>query len=173
MRIRKNLALGVRFPPAAHTFMLAKLYRKLSDKLSKPQKDESQIWRNVATLWGLVFFIIILIDFVQENAIAHSKLLLPISTIYIVVLTIYAGEKEFERWYEVYQGRHPGELFVFAWTGLMIFLILGALLWQRHEYELPEPVTAAYLAVLGVLIITRRSKALHEERKEMRKHRSN
>ena len=145
-------------------------YHKLSDKLSKLKKYESQIWRNVAALWSIIFFIVIAVDFFQENALYHAKLMMPLSTIYVVVLAIYAGEKEFERWYEMYEGRHPGELFVFAWTALMIFLIIGSSVSRNHAYEIPEPVTAAYLAVLGILIITRRSKALYEERREMKKH---
>jgi hypothetical protein len=38
------------------------------------------------------------------------------SVVYIGVLGLFASTKEFDRWYDLHESRHPGELFVIAWT---------------------------------------------------------
>ncbi len=119
-------------------------------------KNNPKMWRYLANFWTVVFYIFIIIDFIKNNAL--DKFLGPLAAIYIATLAIYAGEKEFERWHELYKGRHPGEVFIILWTILMTGLFAADFIMQKH-YKMPGEITAVYIAVLGVLAITRKSKS--------------
>ena len=82
--------------------------------------------------------------------------------IYVALLAIYAGDKEFERWHRAHQSAHPGEIFVGAWTVLVFgILILDFIL--DKPYRISGEVVSAYIAVLSILAITRRSKMLYKK----------
>ena len=83
-----------------------------------------------------------------------------LAAVYISVLAIYVGNKEFERWYNRHQGQHPGEMFVIIWTVVMLGLLMGDML-LGPNYEVPGAVVSSYIAVLTILAITRKSKQLY------------
>jgi len=58
--------------------------------------------------------VVIILDFISVNH--YSDLLDLVAVIYIAILSIYAGTKEFERWFSHYNAHHPGEVFIVSWT---------------------------------------------------------
>ena len=119
--------------------------------------------RYLVNIWTLVLFISIIFDFFEVNLFEHA--LGPIAAIYVGALVIYSAEKEFERWTEYYDGRHPGEIYVVCWTILMILLILASF-FINHEYKIPSEIVSTYIAVIGVMAFTSKSKAFFFQRRK-------
>ena len=124
---------------------------------------ETRLWRWVVNVWTFVIFFFIIADFVREGAL--DNILGPIAAIYIATLSIYSAEKEFGRWRFYSIGRHPGELYVFAWTALMIGMF-GWIFLSRSEYRMSPEIFSTYIVVIGILAVTRKSKILFNERGE-------
>ena len=118
-------------------------------------------WQYLANFWSIVFFVVVVYDFIFDNAVAGA--LEVIAFIYIGTLAIYVGNKEFERWYNRHKDQHPGEMFVIAWT-LLIFILLALTLILNKNYRIPSAVISSYIAVLTILAITEKSKSLHRRR---------
>lgn len=115
-------------------------------------------WRKLINAWSILLFLMIIADFIGKNA--YEGILSAISVIYVSVLAIYVSNKEFERWYDRHEGNHPGELFVVIWSiliGALIILdfICGA------DYSIPGSLISSYIAVLTILVITKKSKELY------------
>lgn len=123
-------------------------------------------WRYFVNSWLFFLFIIATLDFITDNG--FSNIVGPIAAIYAASLAIYSAEKEFERWQEYYEGRHPGELYVILWTILIVlFLILTAVF--HKPYHLPPEILSTYIVVLGILAITKKSKLYYKEKKTGKK----
>ena len=123
-------------------------------------RDE-RVWRFLCTAWTIVFMAFILVDFFSFHR--YENLTTPFAAIYGGVLTLYAGTKEFDRWYDIHDGRHPGELFVGGWTAL-IFIMFGFMIVKGETYVIPPEVVASYILVLSVFALTQKSKQLHRRR---------
>ena len=119
-------------------------------------------WRYATNIWSLLCYAAIIYDFLHDHAL--GDLLPSILVIYVALLTIYAGAKEFERWFEVYDSRHPGEFFVIGWTILMVGIIVTKILLHKF-YPIPGEVIATYIAVLSIMAITEKSKRLKFRKK--------
>lgn len=115
------------------------------------------------TLWTGVIYAAIILNFVRENA--YEKSLDALLVVYIALLAIYAGDKEFERWHDHHTTRHPGEIFVFFWTVLVIAMAACQFIFDKPS-ALTSEVVATYIAVLSVLAVTRRSRSLYEKKKK-------
>ena len=113
-------------------------------------------------LWSLLVFAAIIFNFIKNGS--YDGQMDALLVIYIALLAIYAGDKEFERWHDKHQSRHPGEIFVFAWTILMVGLVACQFIFEKKS-GLTSDVVAAYIAVLSVLAVTRRSRALYAKRR--------
>ncbi len=120
--------------------------------------NSSSLWRYLVYFWTLVFYTVIIFDLVKGNALV--KCLGPLAAIYIGILAIYAGQKEFERWCHIHDGHHPGELFVIGWT-ILVFGLWVLDLFLGSFYKLPEILIYTYIAVLSVLAITIKSKKIY------------
>jgi uncharacterized BrkB/YihY/UPF0761 family membrane protein len=83
-----------------------------------------------------------------------------LSVIYAGMLTIYAGTKEFDRWYDFHDGRHPGELFVIGWT-MLLFVLFGATFFFPKTYHVASETIANYILVLTIFALTQKSKQMH------------
>ncbi|MBN2884379.1 hypothetical protein JXE04_00425 [Patescibacteria group bacterium] len=125
--------------------------------------NEFRFWRGLINVWSILFFTIIISDFFYANA--YIGALNAIATIYVSILAIYVSNKEFERWYDRHQESHPGEVFVIMWTGIVITLLALDFIYGA-AYELPASVISAYIAVLTILVITRKSKELYKLQKK-------
>lgn len=124
--------------------------------------ESEKIWRMLANFWTVVLIVFLIMDFFSFNK--HEYLTPIFSVIYTSVLSFYVGTKEFERWCDYYEGRHPGELFIIVWTALMIFLfsvkfVLGG------QYTISPEVVADYLIVLSLFALTQRSKKLCKKKR--------
>lgn len=116
-------------------------------------------WRHLINAWSLLFFFVIIFDLFAGNA--PEEILNVVSIIYIGTLTIYVSNKEFERWYDNHHRQHPGEIFVIAWSILMVILIIADFV-VRDYYHIPTSVVSSYIAVLTILAVTRKSKQTYQ-----------
>ena len=112
--------------------------------------------------WTVILFAIIVNDFASNNA--NPGLIAPACAIYTAVLGIYSADKEFMRWnHQKRGGPHPGEIFVIFWTALIVSIMITDFV-QSRTYVMPDEITTTYIIVLGILVLTARSKALFRER---------
>jgi hypothetical protein len=132
-------------------------------------RDE-KIWRILTNFWTVIFILFLIANFFLMDK--YEYLIAPFSVIYVGVLGLYAGTKEFDRWYELHEGRHPGELFVVAWT-VVIFALIVLSLVLGEDYKVSSEAIADYIMVLSVFALTQKSKSLHRERKEKIKSKKN
>lgn len=101
-------------------------------------------------------------DFYENNGFASFTT--PLLVLYIAVLAVYAGNKEFERWCRMHKSARPGEVFVIAWTILIMTIFILTVVLDK-PYKISNEIISAYIAVLGILAITRRSKILYQIKK--------
>jgi hypothetical protein len=125
--------------------------------------SSERIWRTLAHFWMAGMIGAGELDLLMGGPLRGA--LDAMAIIYVAVLSMYAGTKEFSRWHEMYKsGHHPGELMVGIWT-----IFMGALFFEkaffRQDYYIPAGVVSAYIAVLSIFAITTRSKSEHEKRK--------
>lgn len=129
-------------------------------------KNDFRFWRQLINVWSFIFFALIISDFFHANA--YEEILNAIGTIYVSILAIYVSNKEFERWYDQHEESHPGEIFVVIWSALVISLLILDYFYGE-AYKLPSAVVSAYIAVLTILVITRKSKELYHLRSQKKK----
>lgn len=121
-------------------------------------RNNGKFWRYLTNFWAVIIYIVVVFDFIKNNA--FGEILGPLAAIYIAILAIYVGDKEFERWHHLHQNRHPGELFVIMWS-ILIFIIMITDFILSKSYKMPSEVISVYIAVLGILAITKKSKSLY------------
>ena len=122
-------------------------------------KDE-KVWRTLSYVWTVVFIIFLIFNFLNKDI--YEGIVGPFSIVYIGILGFYVGTKEFSRWCSLYQSRHPGEIFVIAWTVLILaFFILPIFL--GPEYKTSSETVTDYIVVLSVFALTQQSKRMCEE----------
>lgn len=129
--------------------------------------ESEKIWRTLTNVWTVIFMVFVAVNFASRNH--YDFLVSPLSILYTGILTLYVGTKEFDRWYEVHQGRHPGEWFVILWTALVFVLMAFALVWGE-EYRIPSDIVAVYIAVLSLFAFTQKSKELHAKKQVSPEH---
>jgi Na+/H+ antiporter NhaD/arsenite permease-like protein len=121
-------------------------------------KNEFKFWRYLINFWSFVFFLFIILDFFSSNG--YKDLLNIISVVYISALALYSSNKEFERWYDQHESKHPGEVFVVIWS-ILIFFLFGLSFIFRGTYQIPTSVISSYIAVLTILAVTKKSKEMY------------
>ena len=137
------------------------------NKLEKIRtKRNFNFWRTLMDVWTFIFFTLTIIDFIYGNEL--EGILNTISSIYIGVLAIYVSNKEFERWYDRHEEKHPGEIFVVIWTAIIIGLFILDIIYKSY-YKVPSAVISSYIAVLTILVITNKSKSLYKLKKNKKK----
>lgn len=120
-----------------------------------------EFWRYLINSWTILFFVVIICDFVVANALV--EILDMISVIYVAILAIYVSNKEFERWYNRHHRQHPGEVFVIFWSILIFVLIIFNFI-NHGVYHIPGSIISSYIAVLTILAVTRRSKMAYQDK---------
>jgi hypothetical protein len=121
-----------------------------------------KIWRFLTDFWTVALLLFLIVNFVTQGQ--YDFIGISFSIIYTAMLGLYVGTKEFDRWYEFHDGRHPGEIFIMLWTGV-IAAMLGADLFLGKGYKLPQEAVADYIMVLSVFALTQKSKKLHGKKK--------
>ena len=102
-------------------------------------KTSFKFWRTMILFWTILLFFLIIFGFFTNNA--YSNIISPTAAIYVVVLSIFSADKEFERWSNHYKGHHPGESYVIIWTALIFGIILMNLILKK-SYQIPPEVSA-------------------------------
>lgn len=125
-------------------------------------KNEFNFWRYLINFWSIIFFVIIILDFYTRNA--YTDLLNILATVYISALAIYVSNKEFERWYDKHNSKHPGEVFVVIWS-IIVFCLFALDFVLKNRYQMPNSVISSYIAVLTILAVTRKSKEIYQARR--------
>jgi hypothetical protein len=126
--------------------------------------EDERIWRLLTNFWTTLLILFLVFNFISKDA--YDSLIVPFSIIYTGTLSLYVGTKEFDRWYELHESRHPGEIVIIIWTTLIVLLYVGALI-LGAPYKIPsETVIADYIMVLSVYAITQKSKKLHRRKKK-------
>lgn len=100
-------------------------------------------------------------NFFQKDI--YGFLVAPFSVVYVGILGLYVGTKEFDRWYEMHEGRHPGERFVIAWTILVFALLLLSIIF-KESYKIPSEAITDYIVVLSIFALTQKSKRLYQRK---------
>lgn len=121
-------------------------------------KNGFKFWRHLINTWSVFFFLLVIFDFISNNAYRDS--LDIVSIIYISILAIYSSNKEFERWYDKHESQHPGEIFVIIWS-VLIFVLFSLSFIFDNGYKMPTSVVSAYIAVLTILAVTKKSKEMY------------
>ena len=123
----------------------------------KKAKRELLFWKALTNFWGIVTAIVFLLTFF--NVWDLSYLLTDITIIYLSILSIFAGIKEYSRWKSKnFLSKYNGEIFVLSWTFLMIlFIVVTA---YNRNYQMYSQFTATYLSVLGIFAISLKNKNL-------------
>lgn len=135
------------------------------EKTSRMNFRDEKIWRVLTNVWTFLFLGFLLFNFFQKDS--YSFLVAPLSVVYIGVLGLFVGTKEFDRWYDLHDGRHPGEYFVIAWT-IIIFVLFCISFALKDQYHIPTEAITDYLVVLSVFALTQKSKRMHRERANRR-----
>src|SRR6266481_151728 len=125
-------------------------------------RDE-RIWRYITNFWTFALIAFLVFDFVSRDA--YGFLTPSFSVIYTGVLGLYAGTKEFDRWYEVHDSRHPGEIFIAVWTIVIAVLFIASFI-LRNNYKVGPEAISDYIMVLSVFALTQKSKKLHHKRRD-------
>lgn len=123
-----------------------------------PNKNELFTWRLLANFWGILTAVFFIIHFLKIADLGQAVRNLAI--IYVSILSIFIAVKEYARWkMDKFYSRHNGELFVVAWTLLIIiFIVLAG--FYPSRFSMSNEFTATYLSILGVYAISHQSKNL-------------
>ncbi len=124
--------------------------------------QNERIWRILSGIWTAVFIPFVIADFFLQGK--YEFLVAPMSAVYLGVLGLYAGTKEFERWYESHQGRHPGEWYVVIWTIVAVALFTTSF-FLNGGYRVSSDIVADYIMVLTIFALTQKSKSLYRRKR--------
>ena len=120
-----------------------------------------RIFKLILNVWTVVALFVFALDFCSGNRYDSSAS--AIGIIYLAILGLYAGEKEYTRWKDKFISKFLGEGFVAVWTVLMILFVVAAHL-SQGQFKIPPELAVVYTSVVGVYIITKRSKGLHDNK---------
>jgi len=124
----------------------------------KTDKKELFLWKALSNFWAIVAAIVFLLTFFNIADLHH--LLNDVAIIYLSILSIFTGLKEYNRWKnKKFLSKYHGEIFVVNWTMLM-FLFIALSAYDKTQYKLSTEFTATYLSVIGIFAISRQSKNL-------------
>jgi hypothetical protein len=123
--------------------------------------NNETIWRWLVNFWTVALLVFLVVNFLSGDAYGYLTPLLSI--VYTAVLTLYVGTKEFERWYDLHESRHPGEIFIIIWTVVVCFMLAIQFL-RGAPYKIDPEMTADYIMVLSIFAVTQKSKRLHAKR---------
>jgi uncharacterized membrane protein len=122
---------------------------------------DERFWKVLANVWTLVAMAFFMVDFFTYGR--YDFLAGSLSAIYLAILGLFAGTKEYERWHGHHFSRYLGEYFVIFWTALIVAFIAVTLLTQR-PYRLPTEFITVYISVLGIFALTQKSKNWYKNR---------
>lgn len=131
-------------------------------KMKKEPKflnENGKHWRIFANIWMVIAIIFFILSFFWNSFYSHLANITGV--IYLAVLGIYVGTKEFNRWSHYHKSIHFGELSVVIWTVLLVGMLIVDLI-CKGAFNFSNELIALYIAVLGIFAITQKSKSLYK-----------
>jgi len=122
--------------------------------------------RILTNSWTVVAMFLFILDFYSFSQ--YSSVTSAVGVIYIAILGLYVGTKEFYRWHEFHDTRHIGEIFVIVWTAVL-FLIIFSVVFINKDYHISGELIAVYTAIIGIFALTQNSKIFFRESKDKSK----
>ncbi|MFA5076701.1 MAG: hypothetical protein WC480_04800 [Patescibacteria group bacterium] len=119
------------------------------------------LWRFFINFWSIAALIFLTYDFFSPQDFRNFTT--SITIVYVGILGLYAGSKEFRRWQGSHSSSHAGEIYVAIWTIIIIILAVMGIV-DKDRYEITHDLAAAYIAVITIFIITAESKYLHQKK---------
>jgi peptidoglycan/LPS O-acetylase OafA/YrhL len=107
-------------------------------------------------LFDILTFVVwgwIMLDFLTRTQL---KVPVFVSTLYLLILAFYVGDKELRRWRRKYHSHaRRGEYFVYLW-GLTIIAIAAFYVWGGNQagYRIPQELPSIAGSVLILYILT-------------------
>lgn len=117
-------------------------------------------WKRLADFWGLLALSLFTLDFFSNHR--YKAAATACAIIYIAILGIFIGEKEYFRWKNIYVSKFFGEGFIILWTIVLATLIIVSAV--SKKYGLPEEMSVAYISILTFYFASLRSKQLKKMR---------
>jgi len=102
--------------------------------------------------YTLVVWLLLLAEFFTRN-----KVFLPtiLTSIYIIILTFYASDKEIRRWRHRLKRARRGEVFVLLWVLTLIAIVTFYLYYgEKSGYAIPGDLLTITGSVMVIYIIT-------------------
>ncbi|RJR31699.1 hypothetical protein C4569_01960 [Candidatus Parcubacteria bacterium] len=129
--------------------------RKLTeDKIAKIY------WKRLSDFWGLFTISLFTVDFFTGGGM--RQITTAIAVIYISILGIFIGEKEYLRWKNIYISKFFGEGYIILWTTILVILVIISSFSRRYHF--PEQMSVVYISVLTFYFASLRSKILKKRR---------
>lgn len=119
--------------------------------------------------WFLVLWTVVLLIMEWANFFVGREIPASMTAGYLVLLGAYIAHKEVLRWTNVNGKMRRGEIFVYAWWGMLLTMYL--LGYTIGRWSVPEGMTVLCYEVLGFFALTEISKSLNA-RREKRQHES-
>ena len=123
--------------------------------------DHEQFLRILTNSWAVLTLFIFWLDFYSLGK--YDQLASPVGIIYVGILSIYAGEKEFDRWQKHHKSRFRGEMFVLIWTISITFMAISSIITKGY-LSLPKDTASIYTGILAIFAISQKSKSLFREK---------
>lgn len=120
-----------------------------------------RFWKILANVWTFVIMAFFIVDFLAFDK--YDSAAGALSAIYISILGLYAGTKEYERWHGHHFSRYLGEYFVIFWTALIVGFV-AAIVASHNAYKLPPEFITVYISVLGIFALTQKSKRWYKNK---------
>lgn len=112
----------------------------------------------ILDIWSIVALSLLTLDFFSQNKFDSAAS--SVGIIYVALLGMYVGQKEFSRWHSHFVDRRLGEAFIIVWTVLMVtFTIIATL--SGGAYRVPEEFATIYTSVIVIFVLSRHSKSLN------------
>ncbi len=116
-------------------------------------------WRFLTNTWGVMTLLLFIFDFFSHHS--YSNATSTSAVIYGIVLGLYVGSKEFQRWKSKkgqFRSIHFGEIYPIVWSAVMILFVLVTA-FSKNSFQIPGEFPATYITILGIYIISQQSKS--------------
>lgn len=103
-------------------------------------------------VFTIVIWLVVILEFFTKEVIYLPALL---TSIYIIILTFYASDKEIRRWRHRLKRKRRGEVFVILWV-FTLLCVLGFYFFygQKSGYIIPRDLLTITGSVMVIYIIT-------------------
>ena len=123
-------------------------------------RTHRRILKLILNFWTYLTMVIFCVDFFSGNRFDASAS--AVGVIYIALLGIYVGDKEYIRWRKnkPFSSLFLGETFVVVWTVVMaVFVVVAPI--SQGRFFVPSEFAVIYASIIGAFAISSHSKALH------------